>query len=358
MRAFVTGGGGLHRQQSRDRLLADGCAVVAWDNFSPPARSASWKRRGPTPPSVSSGATISTSGPHAGHGRLRHRLPSGGQCRRALRSAASGQGSGAKYHRDFPRAGSHARQRRQAHRLFVDGIGLRRDREIPTPEDAPFPVQTSLYGASKLAGEGMIAAYCEGLWLRGIYFPLRLDPRRTVHARTRVRFLPATRRPSRAPRRARRRHAAQIVSPHRRLRRGGAACRPRGHGERRRHRTQIYNLGTEEHCGVSDSIGWICAELGVQPELRFAGGSGAGWGTTRSSFSTRRKSAPRVGGPALHPGRGRAHGPVVAREHLGFRAAEVNHESHHPRSLAPWQRHGGLLCAAFPGHRSRFSMRR
>ncbi len=33
---------------------------------------------------------------------------------------------------------------------------------IPTPEDAPFPVQTSLYGASKLAAEGLIAAYCEG----------------------------------------------------------------------------------------------------------------------------------------------------------------------------------------------------
>ena len=33
---------------------------------------------------------------------------------------------------------------------------------IPTPEDAPFPVQTSLYAASKLAGEGMIESYCEG----------------------------------------------------------------------------------------------------------------------------------------------------------------------------------------------------
>jgi UDP-glucose 4-epimerase len=32
---------------------------------------------------------------------------------------------------------------------------------IPTPEDAPFPIQTSLYGASKLAGEGLIAAYAE-----------------------------------------------------------------------------------------------------------------------------------------------------------------------------------------------------
>jgi UDP-glucose 4-epimerase len=32
---------------------------------------------------------------------------------------------------------------------------------IPTPENAPFPIQTSLYGASKLACEGMISAYCE-----------------------------------------------------------------------------------------------------------------------------------------------------------------------------------------------------
>lgn len=33
---------------------------------------------------------------------------------------------------------------------------------IPTPEDAPFPIQTSLYGASKLACEGMMQAYHEG----------------------------------------------------------------------------------------------------------------------------------------------------------------------------------------------------
>src|ERR1022692_4877707 len=37
---------------------------------------------------------------------------------------------------------------------------------IPTPEDAPFPIQTSLYAASKLAGEGMIAAYAEGFGLQ------------------------------------------------------------------------------------------------------------------------------------------------------------------------------------------------
>src|SRR5437660_10298115 len=41
---------------------------------------------------------------------------------------------------------------------------------FPTPEDAPFPVQTSLYGASKLAAEGLIEAYCEGFGLQAHIF--------------------------------------------------------------------------------------------------------------------------------------------------------------------------------------------
>jgi len=41
---------------------------------------------------------------------------------------------------------------------------------FPTPEEAPFPVQTSLYGASKLACEGLIAAYCEAFALQAWIF--------------------------------------------------------------------------------------------------------------------------------------------------------------------------------------------
>ncbi len=41
---------------------------------------------------------------------------------------------------------------------------------FPTPEDAPFPVQTSLYAASKLAGEGMIGAYAHGYGFTGLIF--------------------------------------------------------------------------------------------------------------------------------------------------------------------------------------------
>ena len=41
---------------------------------------------------------------------------------------------------------------------------------IPTPEDAPFPIQTSLYGASKLACEGLISAFCEAFGMNAWIF--------------------------------------------------------------------------------------------------------------------------------------------------------------------------------------------
>src|SRR5262245_42750521 len=41
---------------------------------------------------------------------------------------------------------------------------------FPTPENCDFPVQTSLYGASKLAGEGLIQAYCAGFGFQAYIF--------------------------------------------------------------------------------------------------------------------------------------------------------------------------------------------
>ncbi|HIH24101.1 TPA: NAD-dependent epimerase/dehydratase family protein [Candidatus Woesearchaeota archaeon] len=41
---------------------------------------------------------------------------------------------------------------------------------FPTPEDAPFPIQTSMYGASKCYGEGLISAYCEAYGMRAWIF--------------------------------------------------------------------------------------------------------------------------------------------------------------------------------------------
>jgi UDP-glucose 4-epimerase len=41
---------------------------------------------------------------------------------------------------------------------------------IPTPETSPFPVQTSLYGASTLAGEGLNLGLLRRLWVQGWIF--------------------------------------------------------------------------------------------------------------------------------------------------------------------------------------------
>jgi UDP-glucose 4-epimerase len=38
----------------------------------------------------------------------------------------------------------------------------------------------------------------------------------------------------------------------------------------------VANLGTDEYCCVDDSLGWICAELGVQPRRVYTGGE-RGW---------------------------------------------------------------------------------
>ena len=38
----------------------------------------------------------------------------------------------------------------------------------------------------------------------------------------------------------------------------------------------VYNLGTDEYCEVNDSIGWICAKMGVTPQREYTGGE-RGW---------------------------------------------------------------------------------
>ena len=98
---------------------------------------------------------------------------------------------------------------------------------FPTPEDAPFPVQTSLYGASKLAGEGLIAAYCEGFGFEGCIFRfVSILGERYTHGHV-FDFYRSLRRDPDALARARQRQAAQVVPLHRRLPRRDAAR----HGE-------------------------------------------------------------------------------------------------------------------------------
>lgn len=142
---------------------------------------------------------------------------------------------------------------------------------FPTPETCPFPVQTSLYGASKLAGEGLIAAYCEGYGFQAWVFRfVSLLGERYSHG-----------------------HVFDFV---RKLRADPARIEVLGDGgqrksylyvrdcvaailsalERAADRVNVLNLGADEYCTVNDSLGWICERLGLAPERAYTGGT-RGW---------------------------------------------------------------------------------
>jgi len=144
---------------------------------------------------------------------------------------------------------------------------------FPTPEDAPFPVQTSLYGASKLAGEGLISAYCEGFGFSAWIFRfVSILGERYTHG--------------------------HVFDFYKRLLADPTHLHVLGNGKQRKSylyvqdcvdaiftaierghvegKSVILNLGTDEYCEVTDSIGWITGALGITPRLTFAGGD-RGW---------------------------------------------------------------------------------
>ncbi len=144
-------------------------------------------------------------------------------------------------------------------------------KEIPTPEDAGFPVQTSLYGASKAAGEGLIAAYCEGFGFQSWIFRfVSILGERYTHG-----------------------HVFDFYS---KLKTDPTNLLVLGNGHQRKSylyvqdcidaillviekaqkRVNIFNLGVDDYCEVNESIGWICESLRVKPRLEHTGGD-RGW---------------------------------------------------------------------------------
>lgn len=142
---------------------------------------------------------------------------------------------------------------------------------IPTPEDAPFPVQTSLYAASKLACEGLIAAYCEGFGFQSWIFRfVSILGERYTHG--------------------------HVFDFYKQLKAVPTQLRVLGDGKQRKSylyiqdcldamlvavekatdKVNIFNLGVDGYCEVNDSIGWICQTMGVKPQLEFTGGD-RGW---------------------------------------------------------------------------------
>jgi UDP-glucose 4-epimerase len=144
---------------------------------------------------------------------------------------------------------------------------------FPTPEDAPFPLQTSLYGASKLACEGLISAYATGFGFTGVicrfvsilgerythghvfdfYRALKRDP-------TRLRVL-GDGRQRKSYLYVRDCVAAMLVAAER-------------HGEEPG--AHVYNLGAAETVVVDDSLRIILEHLSLEPEIEHGGGR-RGW---------------------------------------------------------------------------------
>lgn len=144
-------------------------------------------------------------------------------------------------------------------------------KQIPTPENALFPVQTSLYGASKLAGEGLIQAYCEGFGFQAWIFRfVSILGERYTHG--------------------------HIFDFYKKLLADPNELPVLGNGHQKKSylyvqdcldailfaldnakdQINIYNLGTNEYCEVNDSIGWITENLKIKPALKYTGGE-RGW---------------------------------------------------------------------------------
>jgi UDP-glucose 4-epimerase len=271
MNVFVTGGAGFIGSNLVHRLLEDGCQVTAYDNLS-------------TGRLQFLAAAFGTPGFRLVEGDLLD-LPS---LTRAMAGADFvyhlAANADVRFGTQHPRrdldqntiATFHVLEAMRANgvrRLAFSSTGsvYGEATVFPTPEDAPFPVQTSLYGASKLAGEGLIAAYaaCFGFqacvfrfvsilgecYTHGhvfdFYQKLRADPTRIEvlgNGKQRKSYL----------------YVQDCID--------AMLLAVRTAGEP----VTIFNLGTQEYCTVDDSLGWICAALGVNPRRVYTGGE-RGW---------------------------------------------------------------------------------
>ena len=142
---------------------------------------------------------------------------------------------------------------------------------FPTPEDCAFPVQTSLYGASKLAAEGLIAAYCEAFGMQAYLFRfVSILGERYSHGHVFDFYKQLLEHPGNLRSWATDASASPICDVQDCVDAILTAI------ERADARVNIFNLGTDEYCEVNDSVRWICEHLGLHPRTRIHGGD-RGW---------------------------------------------------------------------------------
>jgi UDP-glucose 4-epimerase len=145
---------------------------------------------------------------------------------------------------------------------------------FPTPEDAPFPIQTSLYGASKLAGEGLIEAYSHGFNFTGVIFRfVSVLGERYTHGHVVDFFRALKRDPThlRVLGDGRQEKSYIYVQDCASAILGATAAH-----EQQRGVSEVYNLGTDETVTVDESVATITGRMGLAPEIEHTGGS-RGW---------------------------------------------------------------------------------
>lgn len=271
MKCFVTGAAGFIGSNLVDRLLAAGHSVVGYDNFS------TGRRRFLEAASRSAGFRL-VEGDLLDKDRL---TSAAAGCGLVFHLAANADVRFGTEHpfKDVEQniIATHnvleAMRANQIGRIAFASTGsvYGEATVFPTPEDAPFPVQTSLYATSKVAAEGLISSYAEAFGIQGCIFRfVSILGERYTHG--------------------------HVFDFYRKLLDDPDRLDVLGNGlqrksylyvqdcidaiflalERAKGRVSIFNLGQAEYCTVNQSIGWISARLDLQPKLAYAGGD-RGW---------------------------------------------------------------------------------
>ncbi|HEY2328405.1 MAG TPA: NAD-dependent epimerase/dehydratase family protein [Verrucomicrobiae bacterium] len=273
---FITGAAGFIGSTLADRLLADGKTVVGWDNFSTGQRKFLDGALKDKNFKLVEGDNLdlpALTKAMAGCDTVFH-LAANADVRFGLEHPAKDlqQNTVATFNV------LEAMRANEIKRIAFSSTGsVYGEAEIfPTPENHPFPVQTSLYASAKLAGEAMISSYCEGYGFEGYLFRfVSILGERYTHGHIFDFYKQLLEHPGHLKvlgdglQRKSYLYVQDCVSAMLHVIHLGTA-------KQAKHGVEIYNLGTDEYVQVNDSIGHLCAALGLKPELEYTGGN-KGW---------------------------------------------------------------------------------
>ncbi|MEK6772710.1 MAG: NAD-dependent epimerase/dehydratase family protein [Bdellovibrionota bacterium] len=147
---------------------------------------------------------------------------------------------------------------------------------IPTPENCPLPIQTSLYGASKLAAEGLISSYAEGFGFNACVFRFAsVVGKRYTHGHVFDFYKKLKKNPNELEILGDGTQKKSYLDVKDCIRGIMTACLE-GKSKYQKTNYGVFNLGSASYCQVADSAKWISNEMGLDPKFNYTGGR-QGW---------------------------------------------------------------------------------